>query len=68
MQGYELIGIFQDLAHSLVEYNETDVATRLAVCLEWKDQFIENEKERGYLHYITHPSKNTLYKRDKISR
>ena len=34
-QGYEALGLFQDLAHAQVEYNERDLKAYRKICLSW---------------------------------
>jgi hypothetical protein len=68
LQGYEVIGEFQDLAHSLVEYNATDAARKLAVCLEWQGRFLANEEALNYVQYAANPSNDTLYHHSHMSK
>mmetsp|Transcript_9653 Transcript_9653/g.23968 ORF Transcript_9653/g.23968 Transcript_9653/m.23968 type:complete len:415 (-) Transcript_9653:442-1686(-) len=67
-EGYEVIGDFQDLAHSLVEYNATDAAQKLAVCLEWQSRFLANDQAWNYVQYAASPSHGTLYRHTHMSK
>lgn len=64
-EGYESLGSFQDLAHSLVEYNETDVVVGRDRCLEWKSKFQGNLYTYDYSTYLSSPSLDTLHQRSK---
>lgn len=53
--GYEQLGDFQDLAHSLVEYNNTDVVTRREACLQWCSCIQNNRRNYCYDDYVSWP-------------
>jgi len=50
--GYTVIGDFQDLSHSGVNYTHHDLKKRLKTCLKWKASFLENEPKHGYDAFI----------------
>ena len=66
-EGYESIGMFQDLDHTHVEYSKKDLIRYLDMCLKWKSSFIHLVDTHGYLNYLSRPSMNTLFTRDHIS-
>lgn len=61
--GYETLGNFQDLAHSLVAYNESDVIEARAACLAWRSSFIDKMLLDGFLGHLSTPSTEVLYYR-----
>lgn len=67
--GYTLLGDFQDLAHSLVDYNQTDSDQKKALCLDWQDRMSRHAEERYYWQYISAPpAQDKLYKHKHTSR
>lgn len=64
-EGYEQLGAFQDLAHSLVKYNETDVEEYRAVCLNWQERFLSHLFLRDYTIFLKSPSADKLFDRPK---
>ncbi|GAX84254.1 hypothetical protein CEUSTIGMA_g11677.t1 [Chlamydomonas eustigma] len=62
-EGYEVLGDFQDLAHSLVHYEVSDVELLRSKCLVWQQHFVQNMEARGYNNFLQSPSKNHLYDR-----
>ncbi|KAG2488514.1 hypothetical protein HYH03_013017 [Edaphochlamys debaryana] len=67
--GYEALGDFQDLDHSLVEYNETDVEAKRAVCLDWQATLANNSATYHYLGFVRNGvDPHTLYEHKHASR
>jgi len=64
--GYELVGAFQDLDHSGIDYTELDVIPLRTPCLEWKKTFLVNQQKQKYLDYLRNPSYLKLYPRDTV--
>lgn len=62
-EGYEVLGKFQDLAHSLVEYNDTDVIATRQPCLDWQQDLRETADEYDYQQYLSSPSVYQIYQR-----
>lgn len=67
VEGYELVGLFQDLAHE--DYEQKDLARRyLQLCLEWRSSFLSSLTTLNYKDYIETPSYDELFlTRDYIS-
>ena len=66
-EGYELMGLFQDLDHAHVEYKHKDLMRYLGLCLAWKSSFVSHANTQGYHKYLLHPSLDSLFPRDHIS-
>eukprot|EP00198_Chlamydomonas_reinhardtii_P013099 XP_001702436.1 predicted protein [Chlamydomonas reinhardtii] len=54
-EGYEVLGDFQDLDHSLVEYNQTDMEVKRAVCLDWQRRISRHSATDRYLEFVSTP-------------
>ena len=63
--GYESLGNFQDLAHSLVAYNESDVIEARSACLSWRSSFLNEMLLHGFLGHLSQPSTGVLYHRKR---
>jgi len=62
-QGYTLVGNFQDLNHSGIDYNQTELIHRRKACLDWKDTFSSHSSKFKYDIFILHPSTTELFYR-----
>jgi len=62
-EGYEVLGNFQDLAHSQVHYEPSDVELLRSKCLVWQERFVQDMEARSYLTFLHGPSKNQLHGR-----
>jgi len=56
--GYTLIGNFQDLNHSGVNYTHAEYEARLQVCLQWQAGFYAHAAKYNYSSYAASPATN----------
>jgi hypothetical protein len=61
--GYTVIGDFQDLAHSGVNYTHSEMRARRDVCLKWKATFLGDIPRYNYDEFIGEASANELFYR-----
>jgi len=62
--GYTIIGNFQDLAHSGVNYNKKQLKERRNDCLDWKSSFVKNIQKYDYELFVNKVSSSQLFYRD----
>jgi len=61
--GYTVVGNFQDLNHSGVNYTLQELDERRNICLAWVATFTNNIQTYNYGQYVANPSPNQLYSR-----
>jgi len=65
-EGYTLVGDFQDLDHSKVNYTQADLNQRLGACLDWKSRFEQLQGQYDVDAFLASPNAAS-FKHDKES-
>ncbi|KAL6750061.1 hypothetical protein V8C86DRAFT_2823067 [Haematococcus lacustris] len=66
--GYEVLGDFQDLDHSGVNYTQVDEVERRGACLAWQAMFLGNLQSNEYHEFVSAPVNGSLYRHHHTSR